>query len=220
MATLAKTGPVYSKASAARKPSAPQKSRCSAAWRAARWLLPEITGKQKTRPKPVCAGRRYFQDHAVKKQHPLLHLAYVAVILVKAFDGAVETLLGLVIGLAGPDRIYDFIIRVTEPGLDLHPRAFSMLRHGAASLANAREDFIVFYLLVHGVLKLGLSFELLRGKSRWIYPVATTILGGFILFMTERLILHWSLWVLGFALFDALTVALVVTEWVSGRKKR
>ena len=46
-----------------------------------------------------------------------------------------------------------------------------------------------------------------------LYPVATVILTGFIVFMGYKLTLHWSAWLFGFALFDALTVALVLNEW-------
>ena len=151
----------------------------------------------------------------------LTHIAYVVTVAIKGFDGGVETLAGLVIWLTGPQRLYRWVVRITAPELydGEHVRAVHAIRRGAEHLAITGGHFVVFYLLVHGVLKLGLAIELLRDRSRWIYPFATAILGGFIIFMTGHLILHWSLWVLGFALFDVLTVALVVTEWASGKKK-
>ena len=43
--------------------------------------------------------------------------------------------------------------------------------------------------------------------------MATVILLAFITFMSFHLSRHWSLWVLGFALFDFVTLLLVLNEW-------
>ena len=112
-----------------------------------------------------------------------------------------------------------FLIAASE--LDLHPesRAVHLLRHGASSLAHASSRFVVVWLLVHGVLKLFLAVELLRGRS-WIFPVAAAILAGFVAFMTYKLSVHYSPWVLALALFDLITVILVLNEWRSHRARR
>ncbi len=145
----------------------------------------------------------------------LTHIGYVVTIAIKGFDGGVETLAGLVIWLTGPQRLYRWAVRITAPELydGEHVRAMHAIRNGAQHLAITGGHFVVFYLLVHGVLKLGLAVTLLRGGGRWIYPVGTVILVSFIVFMSYRLSQEWSNWLLGFALFDALTLALVVNEW-------
>ena len=145
----------------------------------------------------------------------LTHLAYVITIAIKGFDGGLETLAGLVIWITGPQRLYRWVVRITAPELyeGDHVRAVHAIRKGAEHLATSGAHFVVFYLLVHGILKLGLAIVLLRGGGRWIFPVGTVILTGFIAFMAHRLAQHWSDWVLGFALFDALTLALVLNEW-------
>ena len=38
-------------------------------------------------------------------------------------------------------------------------------------LALSGGHFVVFYLLVQGILKLALAVGLLRGGGRWIFPV-------------------------------------------------
>jgi uncharacterized membrane protein len=143
------------------------------------------------------------------------HIAYVVTVAVKGFDGGLETLAGLVIWITGPQRLYRWVVRITAPELydGDHVRAVQAIRHGAEHLAITGGHFVVFYLLVHGVLKLALAVVLLRGGRRWIYPVGTLILTGFIVFMSYRLSQQWSGWLLGFALFDALTLALVLNEW-------
>ena len=151
----------------------------------------------------------------MRKPNSLLHLAYLITIGVKAFDGAVELLIGLLILVAGPIRLYLFILRLTAPELDDHPnsRVLQAIRQGASNLAFAQQGFAITYLLIHGVLKLGLAVALLRGGHRWIYPVGALILTSFIAFMSFRLAAHWSNLLLGFALFDFLTLLLVLNEW-------
>jgi uncharacterized membrane protein len=136
-------------------------------------------------------------------------------IFVKGFDGALETLLGLVIAVFGPDRLYAFIIHVTAPELYDNPnsRALRLIRLGADHLASGPGHFIITYLLIHGVLKLWIAVTLLRGGGRWIFPLASLILVAFIVFMSYRLSEQWSNWLLGFAIFDACTLALVLNEW-------
>ena len=149
------------------------------------------------------------------KPKSFLHLAYLITIVVKGFDGAIELLIGLLIWAAGPIRLYVFILRLTAPELDDHPnnRVLQAIRHGASSLAFSQEGFAVTYLVIHGVLKLGLAAALLRGGHRWIYPVGALVLISFIVFMSFRLAANWSNLLLGFALFDFLTLLLVLNEW-------
>jgi len=147
------------------------------------------------------------------KRPQLLHDAYLGAILIKGFDGAVEVLAGAVIALTGTERLYELVIRFTAPELTGHHPALHAIRTGAAKLANGSHHFVIVYLLVHGLLKLGVVVALLRGTARWIFPLASLILTGFIAYMSWRLSRHWSDWLLGFALFDVITLGLVLNEW-------
>jgi uncharacterized membrane protein len=149
------------------------------------------------------------------EKYSLVDLAYLATLIVKGFDGAVEILSGFVIFLTGPQRIYRWVVRVTAPELydGSHTAAVHAIRRGAEHLATTGAHFVEFYLIVHGLLKLALVLVLLRGGGRWVFPVGALILVGFIGFMSWRLHEQWSGWLLGFALFDVLTLMLVLTEW-------
>lgn len=143
------------------------------------------------------------------------HRAYLAAILIKGFDGALEALLGMTILFSGAERLNEWVIRFAAPELTGRHPAIHALQRGAERLAEGPHAFIVFYLLVHGLLKLGIVLALLRGGGRWLFPVASLILAGFVLYMSWRLAIHWSGWILGFALFDLLTLSLVLNEWRS-----
>jgi uncharacterized membrane protein len=151
---------------------------------------------------------------AAEKPTPI-HLAYLTTLTIKGFDGAVEILAGLVIVITGPQRIYRWVVRVTAPELydGSHVAAVHAIRRGAEHLATTGAHFVEFYLVVHGLLKLALVTVLLRGGGRWVFPVGVLILVGFISYMSWRLNQQWSNWLLGFALFDVLTLALVLNEW-------
>lgn len=150
------------------------------------------------------------------KRSPALRFAFIGAVIVKGIDGAVESAAGAIVALAGTQSLYEFVIRVTAPELELHPQsqAVHLIRHGAQGLAHASSSFIAIWLLAHGILKLVLAIELLRGH-RWIFPVAVGVLAGFVGYMAYRLTGHWSSWLLAFALFDVLTIGLVLHEWRS-----
>ena len=107
------------------------------------------------------------------------------------------------------------VLRVIDPELyeGGHIHTAQLVLQGAAALAQTPGHFVIFYLFVHGALKMTITGVLLRGHGRWIFPVASTILFGFIAFFGFDLSKHWSNWVLGLALFDTLTQALVANEW-------
>lgn len=142
-----------------------------------------------------------------------LHSAYLVAILIKGFDGAVEILAGLILKIIAPARLGEWVIRLTAPELTGHHPAIHAIERGAERLVEGPHEFAIFYLLVHGLLKLGIAVALLRGGGRWLFPLASAILAGFVLYMSWRLSIRWSDWLLGFALFDLLTLALVLNEW-------
>jgi uncharacterized membrane protein len=99
------------------------------------------------------------------------HIAYLVTIAVKGADGVIETLLGLLIALTGPDRFYSLVLRFTTPELESDPenKAAAAVQHGAAGLVHGSANFAIFFLLTHGILKSGIALNLLQDK-RWIFP--------------------------------------------------
>lgn len=145
----------------------------------------------------------------------LTHLAYLVTILFKGFVGFLEMMGGVIIALTGPQRIYSFVLAYPVPELydGGHARAANLITQGAALLAQSQTTFVIFYLLVHGALKMAITTVLLRGRGVWVFPFAATILAGFIAYMSYELADEWSNWILGLALFDTFTLALVLNEW-------
>lgn len=136
-------------------------------------------------------------------------------ILIKGFFGLLEFTGGAVIATFGPQRIYGTVLRVIDPELyeGGHIRTAELVLKGAAALAQSPVHFVIFYLFVHGTLKMAITAVLLKGRGVWIFPFASVILLGFIGFFCFDLSRHWSDLVLGLAAFDTLTLALVLNEW-------
>jgi uncharacterized membrane protein len=151
------------------------------------------------------------------KRPPLLHYVYLGAILIKGLDGGLEAVAGLILSLTGPQRFYHWLIRITAPELTGNHPAIHAIRNGAERLGQGSHEFVIFYLLVHGFLKLGVVIALLKGGGRWVFPAAALILAGFVAYMSWRLSIRWSGWLLSFALFDFFTLALVLNEWRSVR---
>ena len=108
------------------------------------------------------------------------------------------------------------MLQWTNPELYEHQmnEALLLLRHAFHSLAQTTGYFVIFYLLVHGILKSAIVINLLLA-GRWIFPIAAAVLAGFVAYMGYHLTLRWSWWLLAFALFDMMTLALVLNEWRS-----
>jgi uncharacterized membrane protein len=135
-------------------------------------------------------------------------------ILIKGFFGLLEVTGGLIIAIAGPQRLYSWILQWTTPELYQGGPAHlaEAIRQGAAVI-QTQAGFIILYLFVHGALKMAITITLLRGRGVWIFPFASAILLGFIVYMSYELSLRWSNLLLALALLDTVTLALVLNEW-------
>jgi uncharacterized membrane protein len=144
----------------------------------------------------------------------LFHLGYMVTVAIRGIDGVIEIALGLLVAIAGTQRLAGIILDFIAPELELHPasRMLQAAHHGATSLSHNSGHFVIAYLLIHGVLKAAIAYNLLLEK-RWIFMPAIVVLTGFVVFMAARLFQHWSVWLLVLALFDLVTLALVANEY-------
>src|ERR1700748_2643680 len=103
----------------------------------------------------------------------LIHIAYLVTIVIKGLFGLLEFSGGTFIASFGPDALYGIVLRVIDPELyeTGHIRTAQLVLQGAAALAQTPGRFLIFYLLVHGTLKMAITAVLLCGSGRWIFPV-------------------------------------------------
>jgi uncharacterized membrane protein len=161
-----------------------------------------------------------FHGTRVRQRSTALHLAFYAAIAIKGLDGLIETVAGLLIAAFGTGAVYRFAVWLTAPELSDHPASHvvHLVRHGAAKLAMVHTGFIVTYLLIHGAIKSALAICLFI-EHNWIFPVAFVVLLGFVGYLSYRFANHPSGWLLALALFDFITLVLVLNEWRVRRQR-
>jgi uncharacterized membrane protein len=141
------------------------------------------------------------------------HFLFLVAIVLKGLNGLVELVLGALITVMGPDRLFFFVAQYTTPELEANPsnHIARALQNSAAGLAGTM-GFAVFYLFMHGVLKTAIAYNLLRDR-RWIFAPACVILAGFVIYLFYHAVEKHSPWAFGFGLFDLFTIVLVINEW-------
>ncbi len=83
--------------------------------------------------------------------------------------------------------------------------------------------YAAIYLLIHGVIKLLIVWNLLRERL-WAFPFSLITLALFVLLQTFHLFRKFSPWLLGLTILDVIVILLVSHEYrfrsVQGKKNR
>ncbi len=142
--------------------------------------------------------------------------AFKVAIALKGIDGALEIIGGLLLLLVPVSKIDAFTRVFTQHELKQDPSDFiaNQIMHLAASLTGSATLFAAVYLLVHGVIKVVLVIEVLRGKLR-AYPWMIGFLVAFVLYQTYELVIHFTLPLVLLTAFDLLIIALTANEYRS-----
>ena len=143
----------------------------------------------------------------------------VAVVL-KGLDGVVQLVGGLLV-IFVPPSVITALAHVTTR--DVFGGAGGPLQQhfeqAAEHFANGgTRTFVIVYLLLHGVIKIGLVVALLC-KVRPAYPVAVVALGAFVVFEVLRATRTHSIALPFFAALDVLIIVMVIKEYLQLRKQ-
>ena len=118
-----------------------------------------------------------------------LHTLFTVGVIGKGIDGVLETAGGVLLLLANPARLSRLVRTLTQHELIEDPRDLvaTALRHAVEHLSSGTQTFAAVYLLLHGVVKVGLVAALLR-RQLWAYPAAMLVFGVFLAYQLYR----WS----------------------------
>lgn len=158
---------------------------------------------------------------AGKRKGRAVEIAFRIGVVLKGLDGVLEILGAALLVLVTPRRIAGIVQALTQHELSQDPRDF-VARHllsAAGHLTAGGERFAALYLLVHGVVKVGLVAALLKTKL-WAYPVAIAIFTAFGGYQIYRWTLSRSLAMAALTVLDAFVVALTWAEWRRLRRER
>jgi len=146
--------------------------------------------------------------------HRILELS----LLLKGAHAIVECLGGLILAFTSSATLVHLVGLLTQQELTEDPqdRIAGWLLASVQHLSVGTEHFYSFYLLSHGILKLAMVVELLRGRH-WAYPASLWVLGFFVLYQLYRYSFTHSVFLL---ILTVLDVGVMVLIWIDWRRAR
>jgi len=143
----------------------------------------------------------------------LAHLSYIASLVLKGFLGLAQLTGGVLIYLAPVDAWPRLVVWLTTAELAEDPDdPFSRWFIDIASSAPAdAAQFYAIYLLIHGVLNLGLVLALVA-RYAWAYPVSIAALAGFVGYQIYKFTLTSDPVMIVLSLIDVLVIWLIWRE--------
>ncbi len=143
----------------------------------------------------------------------LLHRIFVLGVLAKGVDGALELIGGLLLLFLSPAAIRGTIFFLVRGELKEDPTDLvaNLLVHNARTVIQTRVPASAF-LIVHGLVKLGLIGGLATGKF-WSYPAAIVVFTGFTIYQLYQLAHHNSLFLEAVTVLDLIVIFLIVAEY-------
>jgi len=138
----------------------------------------------------------------------------------KGLDGATQLIAGIVLIFLSPAAVSRFAHAIVTRDLLGSPTGVLAGHFEVAvqHFVGSARTFVIIYLVLHGVIKLGLVIALLR-KIVPMYPVAMAALGIFVVFELLRAIQTHSALLSLFALLDVVIIVLVLKEYRELRRQ-
>lgn len=144
----------------------------------------------------------------------IVHFSFEVGIFIKGFDGVMEILGGLLLSFLTPQQINQAVALLTQHELSRDPNDWiaNHLVSLAADFSMGARNFAVFYLLLHGVLKVFVVWALLRTKL-WAFPLAMGLFAAFDVYQAYRFTLSHSALIAALILLDAAIIGLTWAEY-------
>jgi uncharacterized membrane protein len=142
-------------------------------------------------------------------------------VTLKAIDGALEIIGGLLLLALSPSKINSLARTLTQHELSQDPHDF-VARHvlqATRGLTHGTATYAGIYLLSHGLAKVVVIVAVLRDQL-WAYPAMIALLGAFIAYQLYRIALAPTAGLTLLTVFDAFIVWLTWREYQSKRPGR
>ncbi|MGH3794185.1 MAG: DUF2127 domain-containing protein [Pseudonocardiaceae bacterium] len=143
-------------------------------------------------------------------------------IAIKGLDGGLQLIAGLVLIFVPSAVIIQLAhVVITRDLVGVPSGRLAEHLQGAANnfAKGSTRVFAIAYLLLHGVIKLGLVVALWR-KVVPVYPVAVVVLAAFVVYELVRAVHTHSIALPLFAALDVVIIVLVVEEYLQLRRDR
>ncbi len=153
--------------------------------------------------------------HIPLRKKPYFEVIYKIGVGVKGFDGLAELITGVAL-LISPQLVHVVLGGLAKEFGEHHAQVSQFIAEYVArvdgELARSGLTFLILFLTIHGLVKLGLVYCLLKEIVR-AYPVALAILGAFLVYQAYVLIVHPTIGMALFTILDAVIIWLVWGEY-------
>lgn len=143
-----------------------------------------------------------------------IHQIFQISVLLKGAHAVIECVGGLGLALVNTNSIVALVNAMTQeelvedPGDFVATHLFSM----AQDFSVNSKQFYAFYLLSHGIVKLGLVIGLLKNQL-WSYPASLVVLGLFIVYQLYRYLYAQSVGLILLTVLDLVVMGLIWHEY-------
>jgi uncharacterized membrane protein len=150
---------------------------------------------------------------AQPKQAKKFDRVFKVSIVLKALDGLLETIGGILLLFVHPEAIQHVVRMLTQHELSKDPNDFiaSHIVQSAQHLTAGTTFYAALYLLSHGISKVILVVEIFRGHL-WAYKGLMILLSVFIVYQLYRLVIDPSFGLVILTIFDTFVLVLTVRE--------
>lgn len=154
------------------------------------------------------------KEAAQKTKDDFTDRAFRTTLYFKGLDGLLETIGGILLLLIKPEQINHFARWFTQGELSQDPHDFiaNHILKTAHQLTGASLIFGALYLLSHGVVKIVLVFEVLRGHL-WAYIGLIGVTAIFVIYQIYRLVDKFSISLFLLTIFDLVIIYLTQKEY-------
>ncbi|MBI1729061.1 DUF2127 domain-containing protein [Candidatus Acetothermia bacterium] len=148
------------------------------------------------------------------RRKTILHRAFEIGIFLKGFDGVLEILGGLLLLYLNPARMDALVQKLTQHELSEDPNDIfaNFLLSLAQHFSVSGQIFASIYLLIHGVVKVGIIVALWQ-RVWWAYPIAILVFVLFGAYQIYQSIYHPGLFLIFLTLLDIAVIYLTWWEW-------
>lgn len=144
----------------------------------------------------------------------LLHKSFEAGILLKAIDGVLEIIGGILLIFLNPVRLHRIIALLTRHELSQDARDIvaNFLKDFGSKFTVSTQHFGEFYLISHGAIKMILVILLWKRKV-WAYPIAIISLAFFIVYQIYMYTIRHSFGLILLTILDIIVIVLTLIEY-------
>lgn len=150
----------------------------------------------------------------------IVRISFDVGLLIKGIDALTEIIGGIALIFLTPDRLNTLITLISKGELSEDPTDFVMnylVTFGHSFSVNSWQ-FVMFYLLSHGIAKMVVILMLWKRKP-WAYPLSVIVFVLFIVYQMYHYIASRSIFLLLLTVLDFIMIVLTILEYKRIKKE-